>query len=317
MPLTDEQTDRRRPDARLGLLQVCLAGVLWGTGGLVVTVLHKRVGYAAMTVSAWRMLLAAVALVVFAVVTRRVGGVVRTFREHPLPAVAVGCGTAAYQGLYFLSVLNVGVSVSTVVSLGLAVVLAAAGESALHRRRPTAAQLAVLAAALAGLVLISVSAGHPSSVAGDPALGIALAVGSGATYAVTTMVGHVLAQRVEPVTLTTCATAVGAVALSPFLVVAAVGGQRLGTTDTRSLLLLGYLGLSTMALANGLLYAGLRTTSGAAATVATLLEPVTAAAAATVLLGERLPWPAWLGGALILSAVVALRPSEDPVPLAA
>ena len=67
-------------------------------------------------------------LVAFAAVTRRAGTVVETMRTHPVPAVVVGCGTALYQGLYFVSVLLVGVSVATVVSLGLAPVLAAISE---------------------------------------------------------------------------------------------------------------------------------------------------------------------------------------------
>jgi len=79
--------------------------------------------------------------------------------------------------------------------------------------------------------------------------------------------------------------------------------------------LLAYLGIATMALAYGLLYAGLRSTSGSSATVATLVEPLSAALLAALLLGERLPWPAVAGGALILTAVVALRPDDkDPAP---
>ena len=62
-----------------------------------------------------------------------------------------------------------------------------------------------------------------------------------------------------------------------------------------------YLGVATMALAYGLLYAGLRHTTGSAATVATLLEPVTAALLAALLLNERLPPAALIGGALILA----------------
>jgi DME family drug/metabolite transporter len=83
--------------ARLGLLQVCAAGVLWGTGGLVVTVLHDRTGLGAMTASAWRMLLAAAAVLLFAVVTRRWRSVVTAFRAHPGLTIAVGVGTAVYQ----------------------------------------------------------------------------------------------------------------------------------------------------------------------------------------------------------------------------
>jgi DME family drug/metabolite transporter len=302
--------------ARIGLLQVCAAGVLWGTGGLVVTVLHERDGLGAMTASAWRMALAAVALIGFAAVTGRSSAVFRTMRSHPVPAVLVGCGTALYQGLYFASVLLVGVSVATVVALGLAPVLATIWEHARARSRPSWSEVGVLAAALVGLVLISAYAGHGTSApAEDPAMGLLLAVASGATYAATTVLGHVLAQEVEPIALTTCATAAGAVALSPFFGIAAATGQPVASSEPVSLALLAYLGVATMALSYGLLYAGLRTTSGSSATVATLVEPLAAALLAVVLLGERLPWPALLGGMLILAAVAALRPTgEHPAP---
>lgn len=308
---------RTRSGAGIGLLQVCAAGVLWGTGGLVVSVLHERDGLGALTVSAWRMALAAAALIAFAAVTGRWRAATGTARAHPALVVAVGCGTASYQALYFLAVLLVGVSVATVVSLGLAPVLAAAWEHVRARTRPARREVAVLVAALTGLVLISATAGHGSEAPGsDPTLGLVLAVASGVTYAATTVLGHTLAQRVDPIALTTCATVVGAVALAPFLAAAAAAGHPVVSTAPSSLVLLVYLGLATMALSYGLLYAGLRTTSGSAATVATLVEPLTAAVLATLLLGERLPWPAIVGGLLILGAVVALRPREDqPAPV--
>lgn len=302
--------------ARVGLLQVCAAGVLWGTGGLVVTLLHEHDGYGAMTVSAWRMLIGALSLIAFAAATRRSELVLETLRTHPVPAVLVGCGTALYQGLYFVSVLLVGVSVATVVSLGLAPVLAAVWEHLVAGSRPSLREVGVLATALAGLVLISATAGHGSEAPGDrPTLGLVLAVGAGATYAATTVLGHTVAKRVDPVALTTCATAAGAVALSPFLVVAATADGPVLTSSAGSLALLAYLGVATMALSYGLLYAGLRTTSGSAATVATLVEPLSAALLAALLLSERLPWQGLLGGVLILAAVVALRPTEErPAP---
>lgn len=301
------------PYARPGLLQVCLAGVLWGTGGLVVTVLHERDGLGAMTVSAWRMLLAAIALVAFAALTRHLGGTLALFRAHPVRTTLVGCGTAAYQGLYFVSVLWVGVSVATVVSLGLAPVLAAAWEHLRAGTRPGAGQVAVLAAALGGLLLISLTAGHGSGGPADrPVAGLVLAVVAGAVYAATTLLGHALAQAGPPIALTTVATTVGAVVLLPFLGIAAARHQPVATTDPLSLLLLVYLGVATMALAYGLLYAGLRTTSGSAATVATLVEPLSAAALAALLLGERPTAATLAGGALILAAVVGLRNHAHP-----
>ncbi|MBK8461088.1 MAG: EamA family transporter [Micropruina sp.] len=302
--------------AQIGLLQVCAAGVLWGTGGLVVTVLHERDGLGAMTVSAWRMLLAAVALVTFALVTGRSRAVVETIQTHPVLAILVGFGTAAYQALYFVSVLIVGVSVATVVSLGLAPILATVWEQFRARTWPTWRQVGVLQAALVGLVLITSFAGHGSSApGGQPGVGLLLAVAAGATYAATTVLGHALAQRVDSVALTTSATVVGAVVLTPFLAIAAIAGEPALPRDPASLALLVYLGVATMALSYGLLYAGLRTTSGSAATVATLVEPLSAALLAVLLLGERLAWPAVVGGVLILAAVLALHPNQrHPAP---
>ncbi|WP_313404975.1 DMT family transporter [Aeromicrobium sp.] len=302
----------RRPNARIGLLQVCAAGVLWGTGGLAVTVLHERDGVGAMTVSAWRMVIAAVVLALFVIATGRAAEVRRMMRHHRVAAIVIGCGTAVYQGLYFVSVLMVGVSVATVVSLGLAPVLAATWEHAAARTRPTAKDTTVLLAALGGLALISSAAGHGSTAPLDrPVLGLGLAIAAGATYAATTVLGHVLAPRVEPVALTTCATAAGAVLLTPFLLVAVASGEPVAGTSPASLALLIYLGVATMALAYSLLYAGLRTTSGSAATLATLVEPISAAALAAVILGERLNGAGVVGAVLILAAVLALRPSEE------
>lgn len=299
---------------RRGLAQVCAAGVLWGSGGLVLTVLHERAGFGAMTVSAWRMISAAAALLGLVAVTGRGRELRSTMRREPRTTALVGVGTAAYQGLYFLSVLMVGVSVSTVVSLGLAPVLAALWEHLVARTRPTRREVGVLTAALVGLVLVSVTAAPGSATASQPALGLVLAVAAGVTYAATTVLGHTLAQRVDPVVLTTGATSVGAIALAPFLVVAAATSTPVLTGDPASLALLLYLGLATMALAYGLLYAGLRTIPGSSATLATLVEPLSAALLAVALLGERLPWPAWVGGALILAAVVALPPPDPHAP---
>ncbi|HET7688740.1 MAG TPA: EamA family transporter [Nocardioidaceae bacterium] len=300
---------------RIGVLQVATAGVLWGTGGLVMTVLHDRDGLDALTVSAWRMGIAAMSLLAFALVSRRGADVRGTLREHPVRAIAVGVFTAVYQGLYFVSVLLVGVSVSTVLALGLAPVLATAWEHVADRTRPSGRQLLVLAAALTGLVLISFSAGDAP---GDhPELGILLAIGSGVTYAATTLVGRHVAQRVDAVALTTCATAAGACALAPFIAVAAVQNDPVGAGSPASWALLVYLGVATMAVAYGLLYAGLRSIPGSAATVATLVEPLSAVLLAVLLLDERLSAPAVLGCVLILAAVAALRPEPGLSPGAA
>jgi DME family drug/metabolite transporter len=230
-------------------------------------------------------------------------------RAHPVRAVVVGLGTGAYQALYFGSVATAGVTVATVVSLGLAPVLLAVVDLARARRR-TAARSSVrltlvVGAALSGLVLVSASSGA-SAVGPRPVLGLLLAIASGSVYAATTALGGTLlaSDGVDPLALTTVATTAGAVGLVP---VALVGGGPFVTSDPTTLATLAYLGIFTMALAYGLFYAGLRTTRSGAAVVATLLEPVTAAVAAAVVLGERLGPVGIVGSVLILAAVAGLE----------
>lgn len=288
--------------SRTGLLQICLAGVLWGTGGLAVHVIREAAPLSVVTISAWRMLIGALALGVAVAVVRQGGALRGLLREHPGRVVAIGVATATYQALYFAAVVAVGVTVSTVVSLGLAPMIVTVVESVRRRRAPTPGDLLVLAAALVGLVLVSVSAG--SAGGPHPVLGVLASIGSGTAYALTTVVGHGLAASTPPLSLATASTAVGAVALAPLALVAGTGGSDLADPLVAGTLL--YLGVLTMGLAYLLFYAGLRTAPGSSAVIATLLEPLTAAVLAAVLLDERLGLVGLLGGVLILAAVAGL-----------
>ena len=295
--------------ARIGLLQISLAGVLWGTGGLAVELIRDITPMSVITLSAYRMLIAAVVLGAAVVVVRSGGQLRALLAQHPVHAVAVGCGTAAYQALYFGSVITAGVTVATVVALGLAPVLLTVSDAVVDRRFIPLPRLLVLVTALTGLVLVSGFAGVTGPRSG---LGILLAIASGATYAATTALGRPLAQRADPLILTTATTASGALVLLPIGVLAGSAGP-VHTTDPVALAGLVYLGVFTMAVAYGLLYAGLRTTPGSVAVVASLLEPVTAAVLAALVLGERLGPAGVVGTILILAAVAGLgrRSTED------
>ncbi|WP_375424645.1 DMT family transporter [uncultured Friedmanniella sp.] len=297
--------------SRRGLAQISLAGVLWGTGGLAVQLIRERTPMSVLTISAWRMLLAAVVLLVMLLALRRLPELRRLLRQRPWTAVTVGLCTGAYQALYFGAVVAVGVTVSTVVALGLAPVLLTLAESVTTGRRPDRTQLLILVAALGGLVLVSAAAGL--SVTGPrPLLGVGLAVASGATYALATALGRPLAGTTSPLALTAVTSSAGALGLLPLGLLA---GAPYVSSDPVVVGLLGYLGVMTLAVAYGLLYAGLRTVAGSAAVVATLLEPVTAAVLAAIVLGERPGVLGVIGAALILLAVAgsATAPPEAPV----
>jgi len=297
---------------RRGLLEVALASVLWGTGGLAVQLIREHEALSPVTISAWRMTIAAAVLLVGLAALRRVGELVALARSRPRQLLAVGVGTAAYQGFYFVSVTQVGVAVSTVVSLGLAPVLLTVAESVRHRRPPAGSRLAVLGAALTGLVLVSV-AGHESSTGPAPVAGVLLAVASGATYALTTAAGGSISKETSPLVLTSGMTLVGASVLLPCLLL--VDGPRV-TADPAVLGWLAYLGALTMALAYVLLYSGLRVVAPSTAVTASLVEPVTAAVVAAVVLGESLGPVAVAGILLVLGAVAGLgRPAAAAGPV--
>lgn len=265
-----------------------------------------------MTISAWRTAIAAAVLLVVLLALRRGGELVALARAWPRQLLTVGVGTAAYQGSYFVSVTQVGVAVSTVVSLGLAPVLLTVAESVLRRRGPGRTRLAVLVAALTGLVMVSLAA-HSSSTGPSPSAGVALAAASGTTYALTTAAGGSTSRTTPPLVLTAGMTLVGSVVLLPC--VALVDGPRI-PSDPVALTWLVYLGALTMALAYVLHYSGLRVVAPSTAVTASLVQPVTAAVVAAAVLGETLGPAAVVGNLLVLGAVAGLgRPATAAGPL--
>ncbi|RYB94292.1 DMT family transporter [Nocardioides oleivorans] len=295
-----------------GLAEVAAASVLWGTGGLAVQLIREHDALSPVTISAWRMAIAAAVLLVALVALRRVGELVELARARPRQLLVVGAGTAAYQGFYFVSVTQVGVAVSTVVSLGLAPVLLTVAEAVRDRRAPAPGRLGVLAAALAGLLMVSV-AGHASSTGPAPVAGVLLAIASGTTYALTTAAGGSISKESSPLVLTSGMTLVGTAVLLPCT--ALVEGPH-ATTDPAALAWLAYLGALTMALAYVLLYSGLRVVAPSTAVTASLVEPVTAAVVAAIVLQESLGPVAVVGILLVLGAVAGLgRPSAAAVPV--
>lgn len=297
---------RRIAPARLGLLQVSTAGVLWGTTGLALHVIHGRSDMAIVTISSYRIGIAALILLGMVAATRQLGAVVEVLLRQPVVFVVVALSTMLVQTLFVYAVITVGVSVATIVALGLAPVLTTAIESARSRSLPSPSTWAVLTAGLSGLVLVSASAGGATQ-SEHPLLGLVAAVATGVGYALTTLLGRRLAQDTSATAVTAGTTAIGAVALLPLGILGGATGAPLVTADPVAVLALVYLGAVTMALAYWLLYAGLRAISGGAAVIATLIEPVAASVFAAVLLHERLGVNGVIGAVLILLAVAELH----------
>jgi DME family drug/metabolite transporter len=295
---------RLRLAARTGLIQITVTGLLWGTAGVCVQLLRQATGLSPISIGFYRLAIATLVLLAL----RSPRTLITALRTAPPALLLTGLGLGTYQALYFIAVTLGGVSVATVISLGLAPVVTAGWETLIARRRPSRITLITLASGLTGLILITTSTTRASSTAPRPLLGLLAAISCGLVYAATTILSRHLAQRIEPLTLTTLSTGIGALALAGPALIAGIGfsPQPSRQALTLTLALLAYLGVVTTALAYVLFYAGLRTTSGSTAAVLTLLEPLTAALLAVLLLGEALPIPALAGGLLLVAAIAVL-----------
>lgn len=297
-----------------GLVCLCAAGVVWGTIGPSVDVVHERSSLSVLTIGACRSVVAVAVLVLAATVTRRWTACRELVRDHGWRVVLTGVLTAVFQLLFFVAVVIAGVSVTTVVALGFAPVLLLVVAGVRERRPPTLAQSATVGSALVGLFLVSTGAGTGDAPASYPVWGLLAALGSGAAYALSADVGGALTRDRDSLVVTTCTTTVVAAVLVPAgLGLDLLRGRPISTSDAGSWVLMVYLGLVTMAFAYVLLYAGLRSTPSGTAVVATLLEPVTAVVIAVLFLDESLTVSGVLGCLLILGAIGSLgRRMEQP-----
>ncbi len=268
-----------------------------------------------LTMSGWRALAALATLVLLVLVRGQFAACVDLMRAHPTRILLMGALTTAFQLLFFVAVLAVGVSVATVVALGSAPVLLLLLHSAQRRRLPDAAQLATVSMGVTGLLLVGlIGVGATGST---PMLGVLAALGSGAAFALSADVGSSVSQGHDAIPVATGTMAVAALIMMPAAVaVGLVRGDSLVATDAATWAGLAYLGVVTMALAYVLLFAGLRTTPSGSAALATLLEPVTAVVIAVLLLGETLTLAGAVGSLLILAAIgsLALRQEVPEAP---
>ncbi|HWS58559.1 MAG TPA: EamA family transporter [Actinotalea sp.] len=294
-------------------LLVCLAAVLWGTGGLAGVSLAAD-GLGMLTVATARLAVGGVVLVVVLASLGRLadlGGAPAARRR----VLVTGALAALYQSSYFLAVSWTSVSVATLVALGAAPVVVATATAVRDRRRPATPTVVAVALAVLGLTLL---VGVPVAGSG---WGVALALVAATAFATMTMVNRTPVAGLDGLSLTGASFTLGAALLAPFALAAALaagagtpGGPPLLPSGPDAWLLVAYLGLGPTALAYGAYFTGLRTVPATTASLLALIEPLTAALGAALLLGERLGAAGALGAALLVTAVVLLRPRRRVPP---
>ena len=284
---------------RSGLAAVSLGALLWGTTGVAVRIVHERTGLTAVPIGCLRLAVAGVA--VFAVLgPRGARSAVDLVRRDPWLTVGAGIGLGSYQALYFVGVQDVGVSISTLVSLGVAPVALTVVAAVRRRRVPGVLQTVTVLAAVGGLVLISLKPGGGSG--SHPAIGLLASFGAGAGYAATTLLNRRVARDGDALLLTGLTSAIGAVVLVPI----AVANGLWWPSDAVASGWLVYIGVVTTVVAYALFFTGLKTVASETAGVLTLIEPLAAAILAAIVVHESLSALGVVGAALMLAAIAGL-----------
>jgi drug/metabolite transporter, DME family len=274
-----------------------VAGILWGTGGLAGSRLGALAHLEPVAVACYRLLLGGGFAVAYLAVTGGLRGLPRT-RPALRRILVTGLLLGQFQGCYFAAVHYVSVSLATMVTIGTMPVFVALGTMLRTRRRPDTRTVAALAAAVSGLVLLTWSPGVATTASGLAAgFGLSLACALG--FATLTLLTSTPVAGLEPLPTTAFGMALGGVALIP---IAALSGLSLPVRpDTLATAV--YLGSVPTALAYTLYFRGLRTAAPLFAALAALLEPLTAAVLAALLLGDRLTPAGWCGAALLIGTV--------------
>lgn len=273
-----------------------VAGVLWGTGGLAGSLLVSYGDLHPVSVAAYRLLLGGLFAVVFLLAT----GALRLPRAAAVArrlAVA-GALLAFFQASYFAAVALTSVSLATMVTIGSVPVFVAAAGVFVDRRRPDPATLTSVVAAVAGLVLLTWA---PTTGTESSALvaGTALALLAGAGFATLTLVTKRQVDGLDSVHTAAFGCLIGGMLLLPVAVRFGIAVPM--RADTFAIAL--YLGAVPTALAYVAYFRGLRAAHPVLAALSALLEPLTAAVLAAVLLDDRLGLLGWCGAAMLVGAV--------------
>lgn len=283
-----------------GLSLILIAGVLWGTIGVVSRWLTDA-GLSALTISTFRFTIAAVILLVWA---GRVYGGRRLFalnRDDALLMLLNGAMLALSQTAYLIAIERIGVTISTLIVICAAPLIVAAYARVIRKESPDGrVTFALIASVVGTAMLVGVPSGGVETT--DLTGGVLFSLLSAVSYAAVVQIGHVLTRRYEPLQINAVSFATGAAAL---LAMTALSSVSVPTTPDQWLLL-AYLGVFPSVTAYALFLRGMRVTSATAASILVLLEPLVAALLAAAIFGERLSPLGVVGGALMCLGFLAL-----------
>ncbi len=300
-----------------GYALVLLAAILWASLGLFYKQLLDGYGLSALTIAFFRALLTALILLAAHLIAwalrARAGdrrpGILSIPRRDLVGFAIFGLvGVAAFYGVYAGAIDRAGMGIAAVLMYTAPAWVTAISVLFLGERltgvRAAALGLAVVGAALVARIY------EFEALRLNP-MGVLLGLGAGLTYGLYTLFSKIGLRRYSAWAVLTYALSFGAVFMLPFQSFAALA------TALTTPAVLGWLlaiALIPTLLAGVSFNLGLRDLPASNASITATLEPFIAIVLGGLFLGERLDWGQWVGGSLILGAVILLSTVRAAAP---
>jgi drug/metabolite transporter (DMT)-like permease len=284
-----------------GFAAVVAAAALWGIAGVVAKSLFIKQSITPQAVVEIRV---TAGLLLALVLLKLQGLSPRLPRATVLRLVPLGIGMIVSQSMYYLTISLADVATAIFLQYT-APALVVTYTALVQRARLSASQIVCLAGALAGGYLLVVG---PRGLTVSPAA-VAAGVASAVGYAGWILVGRSVNRQVGPWHMLFYGLLVGAVAWS--LYVPPWQAYLRPYTPFEWVLILYIVAFATVTPFALFLY-GLRFIDSQGASLTATLEPVVAALAAALWLGEALTGRQVLGAAVILGSVIALQIAPPP-----
>ena len=273
---------------------------MWGTTGTAQAFAPESAS--SLAIGAVRLAVGGGALLLFALLR----GSFQRGQSWPVAATLLGgASIAAYQPTFFAGVAQTGVAVGTMVAIGSAPIIAGLIGVLVFQERPSRNWLLATGLAIIGCSLL-VTAGGQVTV--NP-IGVLLALGAGASYAVYTYASKVLVAKMPADAVTAVVFTLGAIFLAPLLFTL----DLIWLTSTRGLLIALHLGIMATAVAYALYVRGLKKVKAETAVTLALGEPLTASLLGIFLLGEQLTLFGFIGIGFLFSGLALLTRASNKV----
>lgn len=288
-----------------GLIEVTAAGALLGTAGTGAALMPA--GTDPVLSGLLRLILGAITLILIVAVRDR--GRSSHMQLLRIPALWVMAATAAYyQPTFFMATSLTGVGAATLVAVGSMPIFAGIVSRIVYKTSLHRAWYVATALSTVGLLFTSFGTATNLNV-----IGLLLALSTGLSTGIyVNAVRSVFRTHDDPIAITAFAFVLGSIASLPVLAAKWDPAIFAGT----SLLVLLYLGVVTMAVANAMQIQGMKRVSPAIAAVLLLADPLTANILGITVLGESADALRIVGMLLVAAGLVVAgsAPSDDDNP---